>query len=121
MSEEEYYQQPRVEEEQFESPIRDMPDVFDKIITPRSKDKDTTRDIKLTKTSYEDRLFLMRLKTFIQICNDKKLNKAVKFYRSMHHHFANVLASDGGFTAKNIVTSRRMIEQDKKKSGGFFR
>lgn len=115
------YQQPSRDDYMFEAPIRDMSDVYEKVITPKSSDKETTRDVKLSRTTYEDRQYIMRMKAFIQILHDRKLKKAEKFFRGMHNHYVNVLASDGGFTAKNIVTSRRLIENESKKRGGFLR
>ncbi len=97
----------------YEAPVRDMADVFEKVITPKSTMPQTTRDIKLTKTTWEERQFIVRLKSMIHLCNKKGLEKAGRYYEEYHDHYVNLLASDGGFTAKNLVTGRHEIKKSR--------
>lgn len=123
--EEEYFIDEDDDSEEFEPPSRDMTGVFDKVISPKGYDKEVSRDIKLTKTNFNDRQYLIRIKVLIEMCEKYGLTKAVRFYRALHNYYANILASEGGFTAKNLISARQFIrkEIDSGKSGkrGLFK
>lgn len=125
MPEEDYEEEMEEEDDSqdYDAPIRDMSGVFEKVMSPRHHDKEVSRDLKLTKTSYADREYLMKLKMFIQRCEQAGLKKAVEFYRGLNTEYINALASDNGFTAKNLITTRNFQRKEidaKKKKRGFF-
>lgn len=107
-----------------EAPV-EMGEVLGKMVTPKAErhDRETSRDIKLTKSNFEDRMYLMRIKAMIEICKEDGDELAEEFYRRMHGHYTNLIASDAGFTAKNIVSRRSIESRDvrlKKAKGGWF-
>lgn len=112
-------------DEEFEVPSRDITGVFDKIITPKSSDKEITRDLKLTKTDFNERMYMIRVKVMIELCEKYKLEKALIFYRALHNYYENILASDGGFTIQNLSSTRQYVRKEVEhinpKKKGFLR
>lgn len=124
--EEEDQEESQAEQEEDQSMIEagtvDLPEVFNKMMSPvaESKDKDITRDIKLTKVDDAQIEFLTKLKAMINLC--RSFGIAEKFYKSLHDYYTNIRAAYNGFTAENIVSNRQFLRKEyvgEKKKGWF--
>jgi len=111
----------------LEMPSRDMTDVFDKVIQPSavSQDADISRDIKLTKTNFQEREYIMRLKAMIWLCKRAELGRATKFYKSLMNYYVNLLSSDKATTLNALISQKHFISKDaiaraERSGSGFF-
>lgn len=88
----------------------DLPEVFNKMLSPKSEetDADITRDLKLTNIDDAQTEFIFRLKSLMNLCKAEGL-PVFHFYKSMHDYYVNARAAHKGFTAENIVSTRNFL------------
>lgn len=124
IEEEQEEEMPEDEDNEYEPVPRDITGVLDKVISPKAFDKEVTRDLKLTKTKHLDRIFLLNLRGMIQKCDNFGLTDASVFFRKVHNYYVNLLSSDMGFTALNLISTKQYkrteFEKSQKKKEGLF-